>query len=81
MIATTNNDHLFDWEEALPKVCMAYNTRIHSATGYSSFFLMYSKEVLLPVHIVYGTQPSVPSTVDTYFQICCKLLEESFDRV
>ena len=29
MIATITADHPFDWEEALPKVCIAYDTSIH----------------------------------------------------
>ena len=44
MIATITVDHPFDWEEALPKVCIAYNTSIHSTTGYSPFYLMYGRE-------------------------------------
>ena len=30
MLATTTRDHPFDWEEQIRKVCMAYNTSIHS---------------------------------------------------
>ena len=81
MISATINDHPFDWEEALPKVCIAYNTSIHATTGYSPFFLMYGREAHLPVDMVYGTQPPVSSTVDNYAQKSRKLLEESFDRV
>ena len=81
MISATINDHPFDWEEALPKVCIAYNTSIHATTGYSPFFLMYGREARLPVDMVYGTQPPVLSTVDNYAQKSRKLLEESFDRV
>ena len=81
MIATTISEHPFDWEEALPKVQMAYNTSVHSTTGYSPLFLMYGREARLPVDIVYGTQSLASSTVDTYSQKSCKLLEESFNRV
>ena len=77
MIAITISEHPFDWEEALPKVQMAYNTSAHSTTGYSPFFLMYGREARLPVDIVCGTQSLASSTVDTYAQKSCKLLEES----
>ena len=53
MLATTVVDHPFDWEEALPKMCMAYNSSGHPTTGYISFFL-YVCEAWLPIHIVYG---------------------------
>lgn len=42
---------------------------------------MYGREARLPVDIVYGTQSLVSSTVDTYAQKSCRLLEESFNRV
>lgn len=54
MLATTVVDHPFDWEEALPKMCMAYNSSVHSTTGYAPFFLMYGREARLPIDIVYG---------------------------
>ena len=35
MLATTTRDHPFDREDQIRKVCMAYNTSIHSSTGYT----------------------------------------------
>ena len=34
MLATCIEEHPFQWEEKLTKVCIAYNTSIHSTTGY-----------------------------------------------
>ena len=78
MIATITTDHPFDWEEALPKVCIAYNTTIHSTTGYSPFYLMYGREPRLPIDIVYGTQSPSP---DNFVQQSHKLMEQAYHRV
>ena len=75
MIATITTDHPFDWEEALPKVCIAYNTTIHSTTGYSPFYLMYGREPCLPVDIVYSTQSLSP---DNSVQQSYKLMEQAY---
>lgn len=32
LIATTTQNHPFNWEDQLPTVCMAYNTSIHAST-------------------------------------------------
>ena len=37
MLATTTWSHPFDWEDQLPKVCMAYNTSVQASTGYTPF--------------------------------------------
>ena len=78
MIATITTDHPFDWEEALPKVCIAYNTTIHSTTGYSPFYLMYGREPRLPIDIVYGTQSPSP---DNFVRQSHKLMEQAYHRV
>ena len=78
MITTITTDHSFDWEEALPKVCIAYNTTIHSTTGYSPFYLMYGREPRLPIDIVYGTQSPSP---DNFVRQSHKLMEQAYHRV
>ena len=55
MLATTSQNHPFDWEDQLPKVCMAYNTSIHASTGYTPFFLMFGRQARLPIDLAYGT--------------------------
>ena len=39
MLATTLKGHPFDWEDHMAKVCMAYNTSVHSTTGSPHTFL------------------------------------------
>jgi len=79
MITTITVDHLFDWEEALPKVCFACNTSIHSTTGYSPFYLMYGREPRLSIDIVYGTQSQSPTSVNNFVQKSQKFLQQTFD--
>ena len=46
MLATTTRNHPFDWEDQLPIVCIAYNTSVQASTGYTPFFLMFSREAM-----------------------------------
>lgn len=64
MLATTVKDHPFDWEEALRKVCMAYNSSVHAATGFAPFYLMFGREARLPWDMIYGTLPVEPKPVN-----------------
>ena len=66
MLSTTLRDYPFDWEDRLRKVCMAYNTSIHSSTGYSPFYLMFGREARLPLDTAYGTKSFPSETVESY---------------
>ena len=55
MLATVTHDHPGDWEQHIRKVCLAYNSSVHSATGFSPFFLMFGREAKLPVDLMYGS--------------------------
>ena len=46
-----------NWLNCLDQVLFAYRTSVHSATGYSPFFLRYGIHPRLPVDILTGTQP------------------------
>ena len=58
MLATHYKEHPWDWEQHLHKVCIAYNTSVHTSTGYTPFYLMFGQQACLPVDVIYGTSPS-----------------------
>ncbi len=77
MLATTVQEHPFEWESHLAKVCMAYNSSTHPATGYRPFFLMFGYQAKLPVDIVYGA-PQDGSTHTDYAANLTKALNKAF---
>lgn len=56
MLASCAEEHPFNWEEYVHKMCMAYNSSVQSTTGYSPFFLMFSHKPRLPVDIMFDTE-------------------------
>ena len=70
MLATTTHNHPFDWEDQLPKVCMAYNTSVHASTGYTPFYLMFGRQARLPIDITYGS--AVDNSTSTEYATATK---------
>ena len=44
-----------DWDTWLPMVAMAYNGSIHSSTGYSPYYLMFGRNMLMPLELIMPT--------------------------
>ncbi len=56
MLMTSAKD-LKNWDEAVPFLQLAYNSAIHSTTGYSSFYLLHGRQPVLPMDMAYEIPP------------------------
>ncbi|KAL5505635.1 hypothetical protein EMCRGX_G007099 [Ephydatia muelleri] len=81
MLATTLKEQPTDWEDHLRKVCLAYNSSIQSTTGYTPFFLMFGRNVCLPVDLMYGTGKPDVVTYGEYATRLKKSIEAAYLRV
>ena len=78
MPATTTKNHPFDWEDQLRKVCMTYNTSVHSSMGFTPFYLMFGCQANLPIDLMYGTGDSTELQDHDYAENLKKGLQRAY---
>jgi len=66
MMAKTVSDSQRDWDLCLPMVMAAYRASPHSSTGYSPNFLMFGRENLAPLDLIYGFPVEEIEIQDSY---------------
>ena len=66
MLVTTVDSYPSSWEQNIRRVCLAYNSSVHASTGFSPFFLMFGRQVKLPVDLMYGTTQGKETAVMEY---------------
>ena len=81
MLATAVSDRPFDWEDYLRPLCLAYNTSVHATTGSTPYFLMFGRQVNMPLDIVYGTAVGTPVSPSEYARDLRKRLEDAYCQV
>ena len=81
MLSTTVGDHPSDWDQSIRKLCMAYNSSVHSTTGFTPFFLMFGRQVRLPVDLMYGTSSPDSQSIPEYVKSLQHTLQEAHQLV
>jgi len=81
MLATASQERPFDWEDHLRRLCMAYNSSVHSTTGYTPFYLMYGRQARMPIDIMYGMPSAQPKELSEYAANLRQSLEHAYRRV
>ena len=59
MLKTLISKNQLDWHDYIKDIEFAYNTSVHSATGYSPFYLIFGRHPLLPAPLCYGDLPNL----------------------
>ena len=80
MLSTTAKDHPWSWEDHLKKVCFAYNTSVHSTTTFTPFYLMFGRQAVLPVDLMYHPAPEGKEPAEYAAQLTYSP-EEAYSRV
>ena len=81
MLATTTKDNLFDWEDHVRKVCLAYNSSVHPTTRYTPFYLMFGRQARLPVDFTFSTDKPENRTPGEYATQLRDSLEQAYANV
>ena len=63
MLCTTVWEHTQAWNQVLPFLMMAYIGTPHDSTGFSPNFMVYSRELFMPIDIMMG-RPECSEDVD-----------------
>ena len=75
MLAAFINENQDDWPRYLQAVAMAYRSSLHSATGVTPYFMVFGREVVLPMDLLVGFAPeeTVTSRADYVAKLRIKL--------
>ena len=71
-----------NWDEQLPTTMLAYNTSVHSATGFTPCYLMFSREAHMPLHVLCPLPAgTLDCTRDEYTADLVKCLQAAYVTV
>ena len=68
MLRTFTEREDMDWPRALPAIAMAYNSKVHAATGTTPFFATYGREMRLPIDMIIAPPECERQPMDQYLE-------------
>ena len=66
MLSNYVSDNQRDWDRHLPQVMMAYRSSKYESTKYPPFFMMFGRDVKLPIDVMCGRAPGQPQETVEY---------------
>ena len=81
MLSTCSEEQPKEWDQHLSKLCMAYNTSVHSTTGYSPFFPMFGREAHLPIDLMFGSPNLDETSYSSYVTNQQEILTKAYNKV
>jgi transposase InsO family protein len=68
MLAKVVDDDQRDWDRHIPAVMAAYRSSKHDSTGFSPNFLVFGRELCMPIDVVMGAPPEHSENSETIDQ-------------
>ena len=81
MLAKAVQERPFEWEDHLRRLCLAYNTSVNPTIGYAPFYLMFGRQVRMPVDLMYGSPNPPITTVPQYVADLRSSLRVAYNQV
>ena len=84
MLRTVVSDFGSDWDNCLPCILLAYRSTVHESVNFPPNFLMFGREVRLPVDIMYGDRQSSIRTSTChieYVKWVCNTMQNAYRMV
>ena len=71
-------DETNNWDLNIELALMVYRSRVQDSTGYTSYFLVYGREMVLPLNIMYRPPERDQSQTEYAIEVS-KTLDQAYD--
>ena len=81
MVRSCVDENQKNWDALLSKILLGYRSSVQATTGYSPFSLVYEREAMLPVDVVFGGSKERFETKHEFVSRQKDYMEQAFEKV